>query len=272
MEEQNNNLPLLYEVRKDAFSKVKWKEPYERFFEMIHLMLELNKTARKEGLLALEEAVGNLSPENVFYQDVQSAIAFVVDGTDSEDVTELLTSRYFAKNLQGDDAMLYFLLISAVLRIQSGAPPHLLECLLVACLPDGVAEQYSVYKKQFPQEHKPTPKESLLASSPNFEEGGISVVKELLEKRIEDSDEKILKRVVHDVQKLDLVISLKGLSVSAKRKLFSVMPDSMADEYAEECESRGPVRLIDVMAAMSEFIAVFEKWTKNMERQEGSKD
>lgn len=269
MENQKNNiLQLLYEVRRDAFSKAKWEEPYERFFGMIHLMLELNKTARKEGVLALEEAVGKLTPENVFYQDVQSAIAFVVDGIDSEDVTELLTSRYFAKNLQGDDAMLYFLLISAVLRIQSGAPPRLLECLLVACLPDGVAEQYSVYKKQFPQEHKPTPKESLLASSPNFEEGGISVVKELLEKRIEDSDEKILKRTVHDVQKLDLVISLKGLSVSAKRKLFSVMPNSMADEYAEECEFMGPVRLIDVIAAMSEFIAVFEKWTKNMERQE----
>ena len=91
MEEQkkNNNLPLLYEVRQDAFSKAKWEEPYERFFGMIHLMLELNKTARKEGLLALEEAVGNLSPENVFYQDVQSAITFVVDGFDSEDVTEL---------------------------------------------------------------------------------------------------------------------------------------------------------------------------------------
>lgn len=270
MEEQNNNLPLLYEVRKDAFSKAKWEEPYERFFGMIHLMLELNKTARKEGLLALEEAVGKILPENVFYQDVQSAMTFVVDGIGSEDVTELLTSRYFAKDLQGDDAMLYFLLISAVLRIQSGAPPRLLECLLVACLPDGVAEQYSVYKKQFPQEPMPTPKESLLASSPYFEEGGILVVKELLEKRIVDSDEKILKRAVHDVQKLDLAISLKGLSVSAKRKLFSVMSDSMADEYAEECEFMGPVRLIDVIAAMSEFIAVFEKWTKNMEASKRS--
>lgn len=268
MEEQkkNNNLPFLYEVRQDAFSKAKWEEPYERFFGMIHLMLELNKTARKEGLFALEEAVGNLSPENVFYQDVQSAITFVVDGFDSEDVTELLTSRYFAKNLQGDDAMLYFLMISAVIRIQSGASQYLLECLLVSCLPDGVAEQYSVYKKQFPKEHKPTPKESLLASSPKFEEGGISIVKELLEKRIEDSDEKILKRAVRDVQKSDLAVSLKGLSISAKRKLFSVMPDSKADEYAEECEYMGPVRLIDVMAAMSEFIAVFEKRTKNMER------
>lgn len=272
MENQKNNiLSLLYEVRRDAFSKAKWEEPYERFFNMIHLMLDFSKKARKEGLLAFMEAAEKLPLETIFYQDVQSAIAFVADGIDSEDVTELLTSRYFAKNLQGDDAMLYFLLISAVLRIQSGASQYLLECLLVACLPDKVAEQYSVYKKQFPQEHKPTPKESLLASSPNFEEGGISVVKELLEKRIEDSDVKILKRAVHDVQKLDLVISLKGLSVSAKRKLFSVMPDSKADEYAEECESMGPVRLIDVIEAMSEFIAVFEKWIKNMEKQEVKK-
>ena len=154
MENQKNSSMLLYEARKDAFSKVKWEEPHERFFDMIHLMLELNNTARKEGLLALEEAAGKIPLKTIFYQDVQSSLTFVVDGIDSEDVTELLTSHYFAKNLQGDNAMLYFLMIYAVIRIQSGTPQHLLECLLVACLPDGAAEQYETYKKQFPQESK----------------------------------------------------------------------------------------------------------------------
>lgn len=260
--QKNNSLLLLYEVRTDAFSKVKWEEPYICFFDMIHLMLELNKTARKEGLLALEEVAGKLPAETIFCQDVQSALTFVVDGIDSEDVMELLTSRYFAKNLQGDNAMLYFLMISAVIRIQSGAPQHLLECLLVACLPDEVAKQYETYKKQFPQEHKTTPKERLLASSPNFEEGGILVVKELLEEKIERADVEILKKVIKERGEIDIPIALKGLSISARKKLFSVLSEHKADELAEECECMGPVRAIDVMAAFAELIAVFKKYQK----------
>lgn len=260
MGEQNNNLPLLYEVRKDAFSKVKWEEPYERFFDMIHLMLELNKTARKEGLLALEEAVGKIPSETIFYQDVQSSLMSVIDGMDSEDVTELFTSRYFAKNLQGDNAMLYFLMICAVIRIQSGVPQHLLECLLVACLPDEAAEQYETYKKQFPKELRPTPKESLFARSPDFEEGGILIVKELLEEKIEQADVKILKKVIKERGENDIPVALKGLSIPAKKKLFSALPEHRADELAEECESMGPVRAIDVMTAFAELAAVFKKY------------
>ena len=88
-------------------------------------------------------------------------------------------------------------------------------------------------------------------------------MKELLEKRIEHSDEKILKRVIRDAREPDLVISLKGLSIPARRKLFSVIPDGKADEYAGDCEYMGPVRQIDVMAAMSELIVVFEKLALN---------
>lgn len=259
---KNNSLPLLYEVRKDTFSKAKWEEPYERFFDMIHLMLELNKTVRKEGLLALEEAMEKFPPETIFYRDVQLSLTSVVDGFDSEDITELLTSRYFAKNLQGDDAMLYFLMIYAVIRIQSGTPQHLLECLLVACLPDEVAEQYKAYKKRFPQESRPTPKEHLLAINPNFEEGGILVVKELLEEKIEQADVEILKKVMKEYRENDIPIALKGLSIPAKKKLFSVLPEYKADELAEECESMGPVRAIDVMVSLAELTAAFQKYQK----------
>ena len=261
MENQKNmSLLLLYEVRKDAFSKAKWEEPYERFFDMIHLMLKLNETARKEGLLALEEAAEKLPPETIFYQDVQSSFTSVVDGIDPEDVTELFTSHYFAKNLQGDNAMLYFLMIYAIIRIQSGTPQYLLEWLLVACLPGEVAEQYEAYKKQFPQEPEPTPKERLLASSPAFDEGGILVVKELLEEKIEQADVKILKNVTKECGKSDIVIALKGLSIPAKKKLFSALPEHKADELAEECEYPGPVRRIDVMDAFAELAAVFKKY------------
>lgn len=258
--QKNNNLPLLYEVRKDAFIKANRKEPYEHFFGMIYLMLELNKTAWKKGLPEFEEAVEKLSPETVFYQDVQSAASAVVDGIDLEDLTELLTSRYWARNLQGDDAMLYFIMISSFIRIMYGTPPYLLECLLVSCLPDKAADQYAVYKNELQtQKTEPTPRERLLASNPELGEGGILVVKNLLEERIERADEAVLKKVIKESNENDFTIALKGLSIPAEQKLLAVLPDYKADKYAEDCEYMGPVRKADMLAALAELTAIFEK-------------
>lgn len=270
--ENNVNLPLLYEVRKDAFAKAGDAGQGERLFCMMRYADILVWTARKEGLLALEEAAKEIPREIGFYKDMQYAVSLCVGGVDPEDLMEILTARYWRKNLQGEDALLYYMIILSVVRIQAGISPFRMENLLMACLSDETAEKYAEYKKQhlYPAREK-TPMELLLNHDPLLGEGGILVVKELLEKRIKHSDEKILKRVIHNAKESDLVISLKGLSVSARRKLFSAMPDSKADEYAGDCEYMGPVRQIDVMAAMSELIAIFEKMSENTVSQDDKK-
>lgn len=268
----NVNLTLLYEVRKDAFAKSGNVEQGKRLFCMMHSVDILIWTARKEGLLALKEAAKEIPLDIGFYQDMQYAVSLCVDGVEPEDLMEILTARYWRKNLQGEDALLYYMIILSLVRIQAGTSPLWLEHLLMACLSDETAGKYAEYKKQHQEPaREETPMEILLNHNPLPGEGEIPVVKELLEKRIEHSDEKILKRVIRDARESDLVISLKGLSISARRKLFSVIPDSQADEYANDCEYMGPVRQIDVMAAMSELISVFEKLAENTERKNDKK-
>lgn len=256
---KNINLPLLYEIRKDVFAKSGDAEYGERFFSMMHHMDLLARTAGKEGLLALADAAKEIPLEVEFYQDIQSAVSYVCDGLEGEDVMEILTARYWIKNLQGEDALLYFMIILSVIRIQDCTPPHLLESLLMSCLPDGAAEKYTEYKKQYQAERQEeTPLEHLLNSEPDIGEGGILVVKRLLEEKIERAGVRALKGVIYEVEDTDLVIALKGLSVHARKKLFSVMSNYKADEYASNCEYMGPVRQIDIMASMSELIALFE--------------
>lgn len=257
---KNINLPLLYEIRKDVFAKSRDAEYGERLFSMMHHMDLLARTARKEGLLALADAAGEIPPEVEFYQDIQSAVSYVCDGLEGEDIIEILTARYYIKDLQGEDALLYFMMILSIIRIQDGASHELLECLLMAYLPDGAAKKYTECKKQYqPAGQEQTPLEILLSHDPDIGEGGILVVKRLLEEKIELADVRTLKGVICEAEDTDLAISLKGLSVHARRKLFSVISDYKADEYAGHCEYMGPVRQIDVMASMSELIAVFEK-------------
>lgn len=265
---ENKNLTLLYEVRKDAFEKIKDVHHGERPFPMIHHMELLVRTARKEGLLALEDAAKEIPAEIGFYQDIQSAVSYVCGGLEGEDIIEILTARYWIKNLQGEDALLYFMMILSMIRIKDCVPPYLLECLLTACLPDDYAEKYKEYKKQHPSaEPEKTPMESLLSHEPVIGEGGILVIKRLLEEKIEFSDVQTIKGVIHDAEDTNVEISLKGLSVHARKKLFSAISDYKADEYAGNCEYMGPVRQIDVLASMSELIAIFEKRAENKERQ-----
>lgn len=182
------------------------------------------------------------------------------DGSPAEDVTEILTARYWVKRLQGEDALLYFMMIMSILRIQDGVSPYMLECLLTECIPDEAAEKYLEYKKQHKlMKGEQTPTECLLNSDPDLGEGGILVVKELLETKIEQADEKQLKKIVTVAEESDLILSLRGLFISAKKKLFSVILTEKADEYAENCEYMGPVRKIDIMGALAELVAVFEK-------------
>ncbi len=256
---KNVNLPLLYEVRKDVFVKLRNAECGERCFSLMHHMDLLTRIAREEGLLALEGAVKEIPSEIGFYQDIQSAVFYICDGIQGEDVIEILSACYWIKNLQGEDALLYFMIILSVIRIQDCTPPHLLESLLMSCLPDGAAEKYTEYKKQYQAERQEeTPLEHLLNSEPDIGEGGILVVKRLLEEKIERAGVRALKGVIYEVEDTDLVIALKGLSVHARKKLFSVMSNYKADEYASNCEYMGPVRQIDIMASMSELIALFE--------------
>ena len=261
------NLTLLYEVRKDVFEKIRDAEYGERLFSMMHHMDQLLRITRKEGLLALEDAAKEIPAEIGFYQDIQSAVSYVCGGLGGEDIIEILTARYWIKNLQGEDALLYFMMTLSMIRIQGGVSPYLLECLLMACLPDDAAEKYKEYKEQHPSaKPEKTPVEALLSHEPDIGTGGILVIKRLLEEKIELADVQTLKGMIHNAADTDLEISLKGLSVHTIRKLFSAMPVYKANEYASNCEYMGPVRQIDIMASMSELIAVLEKLAENKER------
>lgn len=105
---KNVNLPLLYEVRKDVFVKLRNAECGERCFSLMHHMDLLTRIARKEGLLALEGAVKEIPSEIGFYQDIQSAVFYICDGIQGEDVIEILSARYWIKNLRGGRCVAVF--------------------------------------------------------------------------------------------------------------------------------------------------------------------
>lgn len=142
-----SSIQLMNEVRRDAFEKSKNAKQGEQFFCLIDTMLGLLQSARKEGMLHLEMAVKEIPQEIRFYRDIQLSVEELYNGCCNEDLIEILTNRYWAKNLQGEDALFCYMMILSVLKISQGAAPYWLERLLVSCLSDKAAEKYAEYKK-----------------------------------------------------------------------------------------------------------------------------
>lgn len=138
------NLKLLNEARQDALEKSKNAEQGEKFFELIRLMCDLNRLARKEGLLTIAER--DIPSEIALSGDIREALDFFVQTASTDDLTKILTDRYLAKNYRGENALLYYMIILSVIKTKLGDNTRELERFLVSCLNDESAEKYLEYK------------------------------------------------------------------------------------------------------------------------------
>jgi len=71
-----------------------------------------------------------------------------------------------------------------------------------------------------------------------------------------DVDEKSLGMLLQNVESEVLVVALKGADDRVREKLFGCMSSRAADSVRDEIEARGPMRLVEVMEAQKEVLAV----------------
>ncbi|MFZ4454151.1 flagellar motor switch protein FliG [Salibacterium aidingense] len=72
-------------------------------------------------------------------------------------------------------------------------------------------------------------------------------------------DNRSIQRVIRDVENEDLQLSLKVASDEVKELVFNNMSQRMADNFKEEMEFMGPVRLRDVEESQTRIVAVIRR-------------
>lgn len=149
---ENVSFPLLNGVRRDAIEKSRNVEYGEHVFKMIYYLKMQNWAARTKGLFAVkfiaETIEKSLPIEFMFSNKILAAVEHYVYTADINELTEVLTSRYWANDPHGEDALMYYMLILTCIRMGeiSGS---FLDNFLTACLSDKVARDYGKYKKNF---------------------------------------------------------------------------------------------------------------------------
>jgi flagellar motor switch protein FliG len=72
-------------------------------------------------------------------------------------------------------------------------------------------------------------------------------------------DNRAIQRVIREVQNEDLLLALRASSEEVKEVMFSNMSQRMAENFKEEMEYMGPVRLRDVEEAQSRIVGTIRK-------------
>lgn len=113
-------MTLLNDIRLDAVKKSHGAEQGEKIFELIHFMCKLNELARNEGLLAVSEA--EISSELALNEEIREARELFVGTASAEELTRLLANLYEEKKFQGENALLYFIIILSFVNLGRKSP------------------------------------------------------------------------------------------------------------------------------------------------------
>lgn len=242
------------------------KKSTEILTDVVETMYKLSMIARKEGLLALEEAAYGF--ENLYNgKYLKTMILLIVDGTSPDLVEEICTARYFAANLLGYEALHYLIMMFGSLAIQAGENPRVIEEKLLALLPSEVETAYRDKQEVQDSTNVRTECNDSEAHLEKYYKGGIAVTSDneyyfqikVLDYAISSLDDRGVQRLLRDVDNCDLTLAMKGLSGEARHRFLDNLSRRLAIMIAEDLENLGAVPLRDVSTAVMKIFNVLMK-------------
>lgn len=218
-------------------------------------ILEMSDIARKEGLLALEDASDSLG-EDDFWHYFREMITFIVDGFDKERIEDVFLSRYFTLDLKGAEGLVYLIFLSGALAIQAGESIYFATKRLQSLLPVQVFEIYETKTWKVEQTYEEKVKE-LCQRGPAVDRKNDDYffyhMADYTFASLTDAD---MKRILKDVSDCDVSIALKGMDGKATKKVLDNLSLGRQKMVVEDVEYMGPVRSMDVIASEQKILNI----------------
>ena len=241
------NNAFLNELRRycnEMYSDRENSEKISKVIEAYDRAISFSDTARKEGLLALEEASEGLDLNDVTQEFLLQSIMLVVDGTDPELVAEIGMNRIVANGLSSFEGLVALMYYKAALMIQSGVNPRVMEEYLKSLMPDFVRKVLS----QKIREGEPSEASKEIEDDKEINEKDHSIVNQTALTLMELSDRE-MQRLLRDIANNDLEMAMKGLPGKARARTFDNVSNRLGIMLAKDMLYMGPVRMRDVEEA-----------------------
>ena len=228
----------------EMYSDRENSEKISKVIEAYDRAILFSDIARKEGLLALEEASEGLDLNDVTQEFLLQSIMLVVDGTDPELVAEIGMNRIVANSFSSFEGFVVLMYYKAALMIQSGVNPRVIEEYLKSLMPDFVRKVLS--QKDCEKELTKASKE--IEDDKEINEKDHSIVNQTAMTLMELSDRE-MQRLLRDTDNIDSIMVMKGLPGKARTRIFDNVSNRLGIMLAKDMLYMGPVRMKDVEEA-----------------------
>lgn len=245
-EEYRNNMRLACENDKTLVA-----ESGKNMLDAARALSKLAHLGRLEGLLALEdESDRHEVSELPLSNELKRMLGFVVNGTDSDILEKTALNRYYSREYQGVDALLYLIYLDTCLEIQAGLLPDLIDEELKALLPENLENDFDVFlndQNQSLHSREKSDWEDLFSRSDYSDVSGkVSDDIRLIDKCIVSMSNADMQRLIKEVGKDNIAVYMKIMDGDAVRKLYDNLPRQKRDEFYEYSQSFGSMELADI--------------------------
>ena len=245
-EEYRNNMRLACENDKTLVA-----ESGKNMLDAARALSKLAHLGRIEGLLALEDESDRHEAAGLpLSNELKRMLGFVVNGTDSDILEKIALNRYFSREYQGVDALLYLIYMDTCLEIQAGLLPDLIDEELKALLLENLENDFDVFlndQNQSLHSHEKSDWEDLFSRSDYSDVGGkVSDDIRLIDKCIVSMSNADMQRLIKEIGKDDFAFYMKIMDGDAVRKLYDNLPRQKRDELYEYSQSFGSMELADI--------------------------
>lgn len=256
-----------------ACGEVNDKTVIKEIREVISLLMDLANMTRTQGLLELESRGEELSEDMGIFgvKYLKQLILLVVDGTDPQEVSDIAYLIYSANKFPGKNGLIYLLFMKAMLAIQAGVNPRLLEQTLMAMLPEEIKNRLDVNEMDETRNtsnYQYDDSEDFLKSPEELQdESVVKAIYELFGREEEEVEfgsvgdifnllfeslgKKDIQKVISEISIADVGIALMGANSKAKTRVFCAMAENMRHAVA--------VDMIELQYALSDTIVQVQK-------------
>ncbi|WP_461247684.1 FliG C-terminal domain-containing protein [Treponema sp. R6D11] len=225
----------------------------EEYYKVAERMFSFIYTAKKEGILALEDEI---DVEKFKQRDVlELGFRLTVDGTDYSIIDNIL-SLIIEQEEDKYARLLMEIKKEAVLGIQSGENPWITACLINAHTDNKLSEDPIIQKfikkeDDVPHNNGPLSDEEIKAllagvDEKTYKQKYIKTPSNPFKKMITSCDDRAIQKIMREIDFQELAKALKSVDLEIRNKIFKNMSVRASTILIEEIDYMGPVRLKDV--------------------------
>ena len=219
----------------------------------------MSETARKNGLLYLEEECDKLDKNDPSQNFLMRLITLVVDGTEDGIIRRMAYSMFYVDDLKGFEALENTISIERMLKIQAGINPRVLEEEIISMMPRDLRIRYRQQDgyRDIIDPYEISADMNTVKKLCEYEEGEDSYgsdedyVYNIIVYALNELDDLAMQRLISETNSFDLSTAMKGMNGKTRARIFGNVSERVAIMMADEMEYMGPVRMLDVEKALN---------------------